>query len=167
MLFYKTISSGWNSLKIKKILHFKNHQNIKITSVYLLPGCQEILQLKKLQTKFPKISATVVEPSAEGISKYQEMVQQNSHDFTGITFEWHQQTFQEFMRSKSVGKKYHFISVVQTFYYLGDVEEAVQNLYDLLLPGGMMYVVLESGKLNSTVNCLLLFFSSLSLNSLL
>ncbi len=120
-------------------------------------GYQEILQLMKLKTQFPKISVTVVEPSTEGISEYKETVQQNN--FTGIAFEWHQQTFQEYMRFKSVGKKYHFISLVHSIYHLGEVDDTIRNLYDLLLPGGMMYVVLESGNLNSTVVVIVVIFS--------
>ena len=110
-------------------------------------GYQETLQLKKLKTKFPKISVTVLEPSSDKISIYQKTVQQNSSDFTGIDYEWYNQTFQEYMKSTGTKKSYHFISVIHAMYFLGDVTEAVGNLNQLLELGGMMMIILNTGKL--------------------
>ncbi|XP_072046731.1 carnosine N-methyltransferase 2-like [Amphiura filiformis] len=119
-------------------------------------GYQEILQLRKLKPKFPKISTTVIEPSTERISIYQETVNQNCSDFTGIEYEWHNQTFQEYiMQYTGAQKKYHFITIIHAMYFLGDVEQAVRNLFELLEPGGIIFMVLATddsgiGKLSLT-----------------
>ena len=119
------------------------------------------MQLKKLRTKFPKISVTVLEPSTEKMSIYQETVQQNSSDFTGIGYEWYNQTFQEYMKSTGTKKRYHFISVVHAMYFMGDVKDAVGNLNQLLEPGGMMMIILNTGKLFLTgINLGLLLLKS-------
>ncbi|XP_072047097.1 histamine N-methyltransferase B-like [Amphiura filiformis] len=117
-------------------------QPIRVLGVGSSEGYQESLQLKKIKTKFPQISATVIDPSTERISEYQERVHQNCSDFTGIEYEWHNQTFQEFVTSMEAGQKYHFITIVHAIYYAGEVEEAVRKLYELLEPGGMIFMVL-------------------------
>ncbi|XP_072017972.1 histamine N-methyltransferase-like [Amphiura filiformis] len=116
-------------------------------------GYQEIFQLKKLKTKFSQISATVVEPSTQRISEYQDIAGTKSSEFTGIQYEWHNQTFQEFVRSAGAERKYHFITIVHAVYFLGDVDRAIRYLYELLEPGGLIFMVVgreHTGKLSLT-----------------
>ncbi|XP_072015558.1 histamine N-methyltransferase B-like [Amphiura filiformis] len=119
-------------------------QPLRVLGVGSGGGYQETLQLKKLKTKFSRISATVIEPSTEQISKYQEMVRQNSSDITGIEYKWHNQTFQEFERSIAAGQKYHFITIVHAIYYVGKVEETVKTFSELLEPGGMIFMAVKA-----------------------
>ncbi|XP_072050021.1 histamine N-methyltransferase-like [Amphiura filiformis] len=106
-------------------------------------GNHEMLQLKKLKTKFAKLSTTVIEPNKQMFLQYQETVRQKSSDFTGIEFEWHNQTFQDYVQLYGVRKKYHFISMVHSIYYVGDsdLEETIRELYDILAPGGVILMV--------------------------
>ncbi|XP_072047089.1 histamine N-methyltransferase-like [Amphiura filiformis] len=108
-------------------------------------GNQETLQLKKLKTKFSRLSATVIEPSTERISKYQDMVRQKSSDITGIEYKWHNQTFHEFVRSMETGQKYHFITIVHAIYFMGEIEETFKKLYNFLQPGGIIFLVASTG----------------------
>ncbi|XP_072047095.1 histamine N-methyltransferase-like [Amphiura filiformis] len=118
-------------------------QPLRVLGVGSGEGNQETLQLMKLKTKFSRIYATVIEPSTERISKYQEMVQKCS-DIAGIEYKWHNQTFQEFVRSIEPEQKYHFITIVRAMYYVGKVEETVKKLYELLEPGGMIFMVIQA-----------------------
>ncbi|XP_072030111.1 histamine N-methyltransferase-like [Amphiura filiformis] len=106
-------------------------------------GNQDILQLKQLKSKFSQISATVVEPSRQMILQYQDTVHQKSRDFTGIEFEWYNQTYQDFIQLHGIKQKYHLISMVHSIYCVGDtdLEEALRELQDLLEPGGVILMV--------------------------
>ena len=108
-------------------------------------GDQEILQLRRLKNKFPQRSVRVIEPSTRDINRYKETVRQKSSYLAGVEFEWHNKTFQEYMKSTEEVKKFHFITIIHAVYYIGEVEEAVGNLYELLAPGGMIYMVAVSG----------------------
>ncbi|XP_072046729.1 histamine N-methyltransferase-like [Amphiura filiformis] len=121
-------------------------QPLRVLGVGSSEGNLETLQLQKLKTKFSRISATVIEPSTEQISKYQEMVHQKSSNITGIEYSWYNQTFQEFVTSMEAGQKYHFITIVHAIYYTGKVEETVQTFYELLEPGGMILMIITAGR---------------------
>ncbi|XP_072045861.1 histamine N-methyltransferase-like [Amphiura filiformis] len=109
-------------------------------------GNQETLQLKKLKTKFSQISATVIEPNTKRLSKYQDMVHQKSSDIAGIEYSWHNQPFHELVTSMETGQKYHFISILHAiYYYAGELEETVKKLYNLLQPGGIIFLVAITG----------------------
>ncbi|XP_072047094.1 histamine N-methyltransferase-like [Amphiura filiformis] len=122
----------------------RDDQPLRVLGVGSGEGYQETLQLKKLKTKFSRISATVIEPSTEQISKYQEMVREKSSDITGIEYKWHNQTFQEFVTSIETGQKYHFITIVHAIYYVGKVEETFRTFSNLLEPGGMIFMVIHA-----------------------
>ncbi|XP_072048402.1 histamine N-methyltransferase-like [Amphiura filiformis] len=72
------------------------------------------------------------------------MVRQKSGDITGIEYNWHNQTFQEFVTSMEAEQKYQFITIVNAIYYAGEVEETVRKLYELLKPGGIIFMVLQA-----------------------
>ncbi|XP_072046330.1 histamine N-methyltransferase-like [Amphiura filiformis] len=106
-------------------------------------GYQELVQMRILKSEFPQISATVLEPSTKQITKYQDTVAK-SCDLGGVDYDWQNQTFQEYMRSTGAKEKYHFITIVDAIYFLGEAEEAVRKLYELLEPGGMMFILLQT-----------------------
>ncbi|XP_072047090.1 histamine N-methyltransferase B-like [Amphiura filiformis] len=120
-------------------------QPLRVLGVGSSEGNQETLQLKKLKTKFSQISATVIEPSTERISKYQDMVRQNSSDITRIEYSWHNQTFHQFVTSMKAGQKYHFITIIHAIYFVGEVEDSVRKLYELLEPGGIIFLIAITG----------------------
>ncbi|XP_072041485.1 histamine N-methyltransferase A-like [Amphiura filiformis] len=113
-------------------------QQIRVLGIGSGEGILEIYQLQKLATKFPKISASVVEPS-ELITKYKDTVGRNPVA-DNITFEWHKQTFDEYLACND--KKYHFISVVHAVHSLGDPDVFIKKMYMLLEPGGILLLTL-------------------------
>ena len=109
----------------------------------LVAGCLEIQQLKKLQAKFGKIKACVVEPSKELMGKYKNRVTRNDESVEDIGYEWHNKTFQEFIGAT---QKYHFISAIHSIYFLGGPEEAIKRMYSLLEQGGLILLLVTSGE---------------------
>ncbi|XP_072018561.1 histamine N-methyltransferase-like [Amphiura filiformis] len=119
----------------------RDNEPLRVLGVGSSEGYLETLQLKKLTTKFPRISASVIEPSTQRISEYQETKRQKSNEITGIEYEWHNQTFQQFVTSKAARQKYHFISIINAIYFLGELEDTIKQLYNFLQPGGIIFVV--------------------------
>ena len=103
--------------------------------------------MTKLTNKFPRLSATVIEPNVEMITRYQEGLRDSEKaHLTSIDYEWRNQTFQEYMKATEATKqKYHFISTIHAIYYMGESDEVIKCLYDLLLPGGVMLIALFTG----------------------
>ncbi|XP_072043135.1 histamine N-methyltransferase-like [Amphiura filiformis] len=69
-------------------------------------------------------------------------------------------TFQEFERSIETEQKYHFITIVEAMYYMGEVEETVKKLYKLLQPGGMIFMIIVA---DSGMSLLLKTFPQLAM----
>ncbi|XP_072025484.1 histamine N-methyltransferase-like [Amphiura filiformis] len=115
-----------------------DQQQIRFLGIGSGDGLAEFYQLQKLAAKFPKISASVVEPS-NLITEYQDIVGRNPIAKT-ISFQWHKKTFDEFLTSNS--QKYHFISLIHSVYFLGDPSVSIRKLYKLLEPDGILLLVL-------------------------
>ncbi|XP_072024906.1 histamine N-methyltransferase-like [Amphiura filiformis] len=118
-----------------------DQQQIRFLGIGSGGGIAELYQLQKLAAKFPKISASVVEPS-NLIIEYQDTVVRNPIA-KNISFQWHRKTFDEFLTSNN--QKYHFVSVVHSIYFLGDPSVSIRKLYKLLEPGGILLLVLVTG----------------------
>ena len=101
---------------------------------------------KKLLTKFPEIHACALEPRAEPLSLYQQKIDRNQSQLRGVEFEWQNCTIEEYMDTKSNTKKYHFISSIHSIYYMKDLKDTLQYLYDLLAPDGILLIEVATGK---------------------
>ncbi|XP_072041119.1 histamine N-methyltransferase-like [Amphiura filiformis] len=115
-------------------------QSLQVLGVGTGDGYQEMVQMKILKSNFSQISATVIEPSTEQITKYQHAVAK-SCDLGGVDYIWQNQTFQDYMRSPGAKQKYHFISIVDVMYFMGDAEECLRNLLE---PGGMIFMIVQT-----------------------
>lgn len=75
--------------------------------------------LKLLMKKFRLIECTVVEPSGERISSYKKLVEEQKDALHCVTFEWRQETIQEFCNANADGlKKFNFVSAIHSCYYI-------------------------------------------------
>ncbi|XP_072018176.1 histamine N-methyltransferase-like [Amphiura filiformis] len=110
----------------------------------------ELVFLNKLLLKFPKIHTCVVEPCANLLTEYQHNIKEKA---TNFTFDWQNRTFEEFVKLQQESSlKYHFISACNSMYYVKNLQEALQSLYDMLAPGGILLITITadytgSGKL--------------------
>ncbi len=108
----------------------------------------EMIQTKKLLKKFSKITAHVVEPDKDQVEQYRETIRRQTSEFNGVEHEWYNQTFQDYVLTQRLSSTYHFITLVHSIYYIWDegLEETVKKLYEMLKPGGMVFVVVWSGR---------------------
>ncbi|KAJ8028170.1 Histamine N-methyltransferase A [Holothuria leucospilota] len=75
--------------------------------------------LMQLLKKFRLIECTVVEPSAEEITSYKKLVEEQKRALNGVTFHWQQESIQEFCKTNIDGlKRFHFVSALHSLYYI-------------------------------------------------
>ncbi|XP_072022616.1 histamine N-methyltransferase A-like [Amphiura filiformis] len=123
-------------------------------------GELELVFLKKLLLKFPQIHTCVVEPCVNLITQYQHDQSKIKEHASDITYDWQNRTFEDFVKLQPENNhKYHFISACNSMYYVKNLNETLQSLYDMLVPGGILLVTITAdytgaGKLWRTFPCL-------------
>ena len=100
--------------------------------------------LTKLMQRYPRINNCVVEPAEDQIVQYKALAQSRAHELQGVSFDWRQQTTDQFTEAGDA-TKFHFISAIHSIYYVDDVDSSLMYLYDRLEPGGTMLVITVSG----------------------
>ncbi|XP_072041311.1 histamine N-methyltransferase-like [Amphiura filiformis] len=140
----KWIEDNFESYVVSTLSERLGEQPLRVLGVGTGEGYFEVLQMKKLKSNFSEISATVNEPSTKHIIQYQDAVdvEKQKGDLGEVHYEWHNQSFQDYMKSTGAKQKYHFISILHAIYYVGEVEKAVTNLYELLEPSGMIFIMI-------------------------
>ncbi|TEA32014.1 histamine N-methyltransferase isoform X1 [Orcinus orca] len=122
---------------------------IKILSIGGGAGEIDLHILSKVQAQYPGVSINteVVEPSAEQISKYKELVAKTSN-LENIKFTWHKETSSEYqnrMMEKKELQKWDFIHMIQMLYYVKDIPGTLKFFHSLLATGAKILITLVSG----------------------
>ncbi|XP_072817011.1 histamine N-methyltransferase [Vicugna pacos] len=122
---------------------------IKILSIGGGSGEIDLQILSEAQAQHPgvRISNEVVEPSAEQITKYKELVAKTSN-LENIKFTWHKETSSEYqnrMMEKKEIQKYDFIHMIQMLYYVEDIPATLKFFHGLLATSAKILIVLVSG----------------------
>lgn len=82
-------------------------------------GRIELKMLKKLMQRFRLIECTVLEPSAERITSYKKLVEEQKDALTSVTFDWRQELIQDFCKANAGGsKKFHFVNAIHSCYFI-------------------------------------------------
>uniref|UniRef100_A0A2K5KBD9 Histamine N-methyltransferase n=1 Tax=Colobus angolensis palliatus TaxID=336983 RepID=A0A2K5KBD9_COLAP len=122
---------------------------IKILSIG--GGASEIdLQIvSKVQAQYPGvcINNEVVEPSAEQIAKYKELVAKTSN-LESVQFAWHNETSSEYQRrmlEKKEVQKWDFIHMIQMLYYIKDIPVTLKFFHTLLGTNAKILIIVVSG----------------------
>ena len=117
-------------------------------SCFISTGEVEYWMLSELSTSFAKIANLSIEPNAEELSKYKQLIQTNKSKLSGITFAWNQQTLTEFQKASESSAQssmgFHLITAIHSLYY-EPLESALQYLYGCLAGDGILVVALDSG----------------------
>ncbi|XP_038066991.1 histamine N-methyltransferase A-like isoform X1 [Patiria miniata] len=93
---------------------------------------------------YSKMNATIVEPEASSIQRFQDLVAKEP--LHGVNFDWRCQTFQKYDKSEeAMGDKFHIIACMGSLYYLGDLNEVLKNLYSRLEDGGILLLGVAQG----------------------
>lgn len=121
---------------------------IKILSVGGGAGEMDLQILSKVQAQYPGISIKneVVEPSAEQIVKYKELVAKTTN-MKNIKFAWHKETSSEYQERvlEEEPQKWDFIHMIQMLYYVKDIPATLRFFHGLLAANAKILIVLVSG----------------------
>ncbi|XP_036989106.2 histamine N-methyltransferase isoform X2 [Artibeus jamaicensis] len=102
-----------------------------------------------VQAQYPgvPIKNEVVEPSAEQIAKYKEVVAKSSN-LENIKFAWHKETSSEYknrIMEKKELQKWDFIHMIQVLYYVKDIPATLKFFHSLLATNAKILIVVVSG----------------------
>lgn len=123
---------------------------IKILSVGGGAGEVDLQILSKVQAQYPGICINneVVEPSAEQIVKYKELVAKTSN-MENIKFSWHKETSSEYQKrmleEEEEPPKWDFIHMIQMLYYVKDIPATLKFFHGLLAASAKILIILVSG----------------------
>ncbi|KAM9084469.1 histamine N-methyltransferase [Megaptera novaeangliae] len=122
---------------------------IKILSIGGGAGEIDLHILSKVQAQYPGVSINneVVEPSAEQITKYKELVAKTSN-LENIKFTWHKETSSEYqnrMMEKKELQKWDFIHMIQMLYYVKDIPATLNFFHSLLATSAKILIIVVSG----------------------
>ncbi|XP_036989105.2 histamine N-methyltransferase isoform X1 [Artibeus jamaicensis] len=122
---------------------------VKILSIGGGAGEIDLHILSKVQAQYPgvPIKNEVVEPSAEQIAKYKEVVAKSSN-LENIKFAWHKETSSEYknrIMEKKELQKWDFIHMIQVLYYVKDIPATLKFFHSLLATNAKILIVVVSG----------------------
>ncbi|XP_040827452.1 histamine N-methyltransferase [Ochotona curzoniae] len=122
---------------------------IKILSIGGGAGEIDLQIISKVQAQFPgvHIRNEVVEPSAEQITKYKELVAKTSN-LENIKFAWHKETASEYQHrvmEEKVLQKWDFIHMIQMMYYVKDISATLKFFHGLLATNAKILIIVVSG----------------------
>lgn len=122
---------------------------IKILSIGGGAGEMDLQILSKFRARYPGVPIIneVIEPSAEQITKYKELVAKTSN-LENIKFVWHKETSSEYqnrvMEKKEI-QKWDFIHMIQMLYYVKDIPATLKFFHSLLATNAKILIILASG----------------------
>uniref|UniRef100_A0A2K5UBL6 Histamine N-methyltransferase n=3 Tax=Macaca TaxID=9539 RepID=A0A2K5UBL6_MACFA len=122
---------------------------IKILSIGGGAGEIDLQIVSKVQAQYPGvcINNEVVEPSAEQIAKYKELVAKTSN-LENVKFAWHNETSSEYQRrmlEKKEVQKWDFIHMIQMLYYVKDIPATLKFFHSLLGTNAKILIIVVSG----------------------
>ena len=123
-------------------------------ALYLGEIENEILKvLHDRKEPFTPIKATIVEPSIDMVNEYKRRVAADAAQQHDVTYDWRAQTLDGYLdRAENYGINFDFISTLHSIYYAVNMQASIKDLYDRLKPGGMMLIVVISGRFWDRLN---------------
>ncbi|XP_077986501.1 histamine N-methyltransferase A-like [Glandiceps talaboti] len=103
-------------------------------------GEADINVLIELKKTYPKIRATIWEPSSGLIEDFKERVK-DQPALDDIEFEWKTVSIEEQMKNGTNGERFHCILLVGVMAYLDEMAPPMKYLYNLLSKSGTMFNV--------------------------
>ncbi|XP_071942841.1 histamine N-methyltransferase A-like [Antedon mediterranea] len=131
--------------KIMKEINLERGNKLMALGIGSGPGQTEIKFLKQLLREWPEITDTVVEPDLSYINKYKDLAVKKTELIDGVSFEWRQQTLQQFRQENQNQpvKKYHFIMAIHALYFFEDLPDVLKYLISILEDGGMILAMIS------------------------
>ncbi|XP_038076107.1 histamine N-methyltransferase-like [Patiria miniata] len=118
-------------------------EELRVLGVGSGAGEPDYMMLEKVMKRFPRIINRVVEPTTVFLDQYRALAQSKAHKLQGVMCDWRQQTIEQYEKAGDL-TKFHFISAVQSLYYVDNPESTLMYMYERLEPGGVMLVAIIS-----------------------
>ncbi|XP_038044284.1 histamine N-methyltransferase-like [Patiria miniata] len=118
-------------------------EELRVLGVGSGAGEPDYMMLEKVRKRFPRINNRVVEPTPVLLDQYKALAQSKAHELQGVMCDWRQQTIEQYEKAGDL-TKFHFISAVQSLYYVDNPESTLMYMYERLEPGGVMLVAIIS-----------------------
>ncbi|XP_038075164.1 histamine N-methyltransferase-like [Patiria miniata] len=118
-------------------------EELRVLGVGSGSGEQDCVMLEQLKKRFSLVNNRVVEPSDKMLVQYKALAQYKTHELQGVECDFRQQTLEQYQKAGDA-TKFHFISAVHCMYYLDDYDSSLEYLYNCLIPGGAILVILKS-----------------------
>lgn len=112
--------------------------------------------------KFRLVEFTVVEPSADEITSFKKLVEEQKKALNGVTFHWRQESLQDFCKANAdSSKRFHFVSALHSLYFIQnkDLDFYLKTIFGwtegkmLIMQGAGKYVLCSLGWF-----CLIIWF---------
>ncbi|XP_077990961.1 histamine N-methyltransferase-like [Glandiceps talaboti] len=110
------------------------------------PGITDIKLLVQLRKRYPKIKATIVEPSPAMISEFKENVIKEESGLEDVEFEWKNMTLEDYMESESSNQTFHCMLLTTVMPYIQEPAAAMKYLYNALTTNGTLAIFNSSEK---------------------
>ena len=99
----------------------------------------------KFRQHFGKVRYTVVEPG-NVIEKFRQRAKEGD-ELADVEFTWRNTKYDDFCRGiENAEKKFDFISLIHSAYYMEDLTSSLQKLVDSLNEGGALLIITNTGK---------------------
>ncbi|XP_022080497.1 histamine N-methyltransferase-like [Acanthaster planci] len=121
----------------------EGQEGLRVLGIGSGSGEIDCLMLERFLQRFPRIYNCVVEPVPVMVDQYKSLVQSMAPELQGVHCDWHMTTMQQYQEAGSP-TKYHFIGAIHSIYFVNGVDKWMASLYDMLAPGGIMLMVLNS-----------------------
>ncbi|XP_077990963.1 histamine N-methyltransferase A-like [Glandiceps talaboti] len=103
-------------------------------------GRSDIKLLVQLRKRYPKIKATIVEPSPAMISEFKENIIKEELGREDVEFEWKNMTLEDYMESESSKQKFHCMLLTTVMPYIQEPAAAMKYLYNTLATNGTIAI---------------------------
>ncbi|XP_078665467.1 histamine N-methyltransferase-like [Branchiostoma floridae x Branchiostoma belcheri] len=120
---------------------------VRVLSIGSGSGEVDSTILKKIMQNQSSVNvySRVVEPSAERLREFKDLVQQDT-SLSAVKFDWRQQTVEEYF-SESDGTKFDLAHAIQVLYHVHDHHATLRNMWEQLADGGYLFALLLSDKI--------------------
>ncbi|XP_077869855.1 histamine N-methyltransferase-like [Saccoglossus kowalevskii] len=107
-------------------------------------GQVDELIIDNLIAKYANITYIAVEPAAEELSKFKDLVEYKSDKWCNVTFDFQKITIEKYLE-KNGEKQFGMVVVSNSAYHFKHLEDTTMKLYNCLVKGGMLYFTMGDG----------------------
>ncbi|XP_070553908.1 histamine N-methyltransferase A-like [Ptychodera flava] len=125
-----------------KLVNSNSEAAFRMLGVGSGSGETDLMMISHLRKLFPSIQNVAMEPTPDLVDKYRSLFKEKQHLLEGVETEWREQTLEGFQSSVGSTVSYHFISAVNSLYYVDDYRARLHFLYDCLEDGGVMLIIM-------------------------